>query len=184
MKNKPAIYMDACCFIDIVAYSQDIQPKNDRSREVGYYRAMIEASKDEKIATFTSSLTCVECTHINSIDRKAILNEEVKRLFDSVILSGAEGVSPVFPTDEIIQFARDLNWTHEITCKPFDLLHLATAIKRGCEEFITTDSNSMDKNGNIEKLARLGLKVIEPSQTRLLPDGYLEKQTGLFVGQE
>lgn len=151
-------------------------------REVEYYKAMLRASRDNEIVVVTSFLTAVECTHVTDKEDKKILTDEVKRLFDSVILSGLEGVNPIFPTHDIIKMARDLNWIHEITCKPYDRLHLATALMKECVEFITTDTNSIDRDGNIKKLENLGLKIIDPLKTKVLPKKYLENQTELFNG--
>lgn len=173
--SKPAVYMDSCCFIDIVATSEGIETKEDRTREVWFYRKLLEASKNDEITVITSYLTIVECTFVRNKEDKKILTDEVKRLFNSIILSGLEGVRAVFPTHDVIERARQLNWDHDITCKPFDSLHIATALKKKCVEFITTDIGSIDRNGNIEKIKALGLNIIKSPNTKILPESYTQE---------
>ena len=174
-KDKAAIYLDSCCFIDIVASAEKIITRDNRTDAVWYYREMIKAAKQGEIEIITSYLTVVECTHVKDSKDKKILTEEVKRLFNSIILSGKEGIQAIFPTHRIIELSRSLNWDHGVTCKAFDCIHIATALDKKCVEFITTDENSIDKGGNIQKIKKLGMKIIQPHHTSVLSAKHHQK---------
>ena len=77
------------------------------------------------------------------------------------------GITPIIPTSGIIQLARQLFWDG-ISLKPFDLLHIASAIEIGCDEFITTDVNSIERDGNIIKIQNRGVKVIQVTDSQYL----------------
>jgi hypothetical protein len=52
-----------------------------------------------------------------------------------------------------------------------DSIHLASALFRQCEEFITTDDKLLK---NAAKIAELKIKVIQASDTRCLPSEYTQ----------
>ena len=52
-------------------------------------------------------------------------------------------------------------------------IHIATALELGCEEFITTNKRRGPLNAEcVAKLATLGLRVIDATQTAILPEQY------------
>lgn len=179
MKNKPRLYFDSNCFISMASHKITGNIEDKREEELWYYRKLLKASCDDEIDIFTSYLTINECLYAKDDRGKEILNDEVKRLFNSIILSGKAGVIAVEPRREIIETARDLWWKYNVKLTPFDSLHIGTAIEQECAEFITFDSISMNKKNqdNTNILKGLGLAVIHASETNLLPDKY--RQTKL-----
>jgi predicted nucleic acid-binding protein len=181
--NKPGVYLDSCCFIDMVAFEINKHNK-DREDDIWFYRKLVEASKDDKIQIYTSYLTLSECLCVN-VNDESILNDDTKKLINSLLLSGKSGIMPISPSLSIIKLSRALRWDYDIRLKPFDSLHIASALESKCSEFVTTDQNTIDKNGNIAKIENLGLKVIRASGTKILPPEYRIKdiQEELFEGK-
>ena len=87
----------------------------------------------------------------------------------------------VEPTISIIECARSLTWDHDITTKPFDSLHIATALEFHCSEFITTDTNSI-KTDDKHRCNGLGLSIINATETKKLPEVY--RQIGVVFDEE
>jgi hypothetical protein len=77
----------------------------------------------------------------------------------------------------IAESARDLRWVHDMSLKGADAIHLASALDRSCEEFITLD-NRIGRIKNKEKFAALGLRLIEGRATTCLPDKYRQLAFG------
>jgi predicted nucleic acid-binding protein len=190
MNSEPRVYFDACCFIDMVAHDLSIGVRQDRTLHVYYCRKFLEAARGKEAHVFTSTLTVSECLGIKdeseSNNHKTVLTDEVKRLFEGMLLSAKSGVMPVQPTPRIVKFSRDLRWTHAATFKPMDSLHIATAIDMKCGYFLTTDSKLKPENIAIAKA--LGLVVCTAdSIANLLPSKYRQltlipsKTTGAAV---
>ncbi len=98
--------------------------------------------------------------------------ENVKRLFNSILVSG-KVVRLADLTLGIAERARDLEWLHGITLGGADAIHVATAITLGCKEFFTFDmSKNKSPIGRKKDIAKLGLRVITPSETIYLPESY------------
>lgn len=181
--SKPLVYMDSCCFIDMVAFDTGNHIPDNRKKLIWHYKQLLLASRKKDITVITSFLTLSECLYVRDEKRNPILTDEVKRLYNSILLSGRElgGVYSVMPDHFIIKKSRSLNWDDGIVLDPFDSLHIATAIEKCCSEFITTDENSINKKGkdenktNIELLNDLGLEVITADKTKVLPEKYHQK---------
>ena len=171
--NKPAVYLDSCCFIDMVAYDTDNKVLEERKGHIWYYKRLLIASKNDDITVVTSYLTINECLYVKDDDDKRIIDENVKNLFNSILLSGQQlgGVYSAVPDEFVLEYARDLNWEHDIRLNPFDSIHIATALLEKCDEFITTDTDSIDRQGNIQKLQNMGLRVIEAIETKSVGQG-------------
>jgi predicted nucleic acid-binding protein len=96
-------------------------------------------------------------------------SEEAKRVIRSVLSSGK-----IFNLAELTQTiserARDLEWEYGINLSGADAVHIATAIKTGCREFFTSDGRGPLKNA--VKILALGLTVVRPADTSLLPSNY------------
>ena len=173
MTLKPIIYMDACCFIDLAKSALSVYTKPDREPHIFYSRKFLDAARANQILVYASTITIVECVVVKDETKpgQPIVEEDaVKPLFRGMLMSGRSGVMPVIPTPKISEAARDLRWTHGITCKPMDALHLATAIEMKCTHFITTDNLGAE---NIKKLSSFRLAVCPADQaSHLLPSQY------------
>lgn len=163
------IYMESCCFIDVVKYRLDrkrlISDLPVREEHIQYCMKMLEAAKFGDLRILTANLTISECKHLDGY-----VDDEVKRLFRSILSSGRI-VRIVTDNIFIGETARDLLWEHDIHLGGADGTHVASALYSNCEEFITWDGRIMKQ---AEKIAKLGLRVISANQTKLLPRHYIE----------
>ena len=162
MANLPRLYIESCCFID-AAKDTIGRGSKDRTDDVWFLRKLLEAHKDKVIEIFTSVLTIAECTHADGNSEK-----RVRDMFDRLLTSGQFCVL-VQPTPFIAMDARDLRWKHNISLRGADSLHVASGLDRKCTELLTTDQKIIDNGG---KIGPLGMRVIRPSETLLLPDKY------------
>ncbi len=108
MSDMSFLYMDSCCFIDMVATKIKASLVDDRESLVWYYEKLIESSKNKEIKVFTSSITMNEALFVREGDKK-ILTPEVKRLFRAILESGDSGVFPIETSFFIRELARDLH---------------------------------------------------------------------------
>jgi hypothetical protein len=120
------IYLDACCYIDIVQGPNKNNPNPEREEHLECCKRFLEAAVDGKITLYGSLLLAVECTHI-VIDGQRSIDPKVKDSFDQIFKSG-KCVIPVQPDPRIIKLAQLIAWEHEIFLKAMDALHLATVI--------------------------------------------------------
>jgi predicted nucleic acid-binding protein len=127
----------------------------------------MRAAKDGEIEVVTSMLTIAECRRARQ-DKPP--TEEMKRIINSVLTSGV-----VFNLAEVTQTiaerARDLEWEDGINLRGADAIHIATALKTGCKEFFTTDRNKGPLS-KAEKILALGLRVIRPHDSIVIPSDY------------
>lgn len=175
MSSEPRIYFDACCFIDMVSHDLLIGVRQDRAEHVYYCRKFLEASRGNEARVYTSTLTVAECVTVKDESDPnnfvAVMTEDVRRLFEGMLLSSKSGVMPVQPTPRIVKAARDLRWEHGATFGPMDSIHIATAMDMNCSYFLTTDGKLKQKNIEIAK--NLGLVIsTADSLTSLLPSKY------------
>jgi hypothetical protein len=75
----------------------------------------------------------------------------------------------VQPTPFLAADARDLRWKHAILLQGADYIHVASALAVKAAEFITTDGRIL---AQAEKIGSLGLRVVAPQLTGVLPDRY------------
>ena len=162
MASAPRLYIESCCFIDAAKHTIGLGNK-DRSDDVWFLHQLLEAHKDKAIEVFTSVLTIAECTHADGNSDKRI-----RDIFDRLLTSGQYCIL-VQPTLFIAMDARDLRWKHNISLRGADGLHVASGLDRKCQELLTTDQKIIDNGG---KIGPLGMRVIRPSETLLLPDKY------------
>jgi hypothetical protein len=159
---KPKVYMDSTCFIDMAKKAVGVLPET-RDDDVWFCKKLLEAHRDSQIQIFTAILTIAECQHADGI-----YNTNVQKLFKSMLTSG-QFVFLVQDTVIIADKARNLKWTHDLPFKGADSLHIASALEMGCSEFLTTDDRILSR---AEEILRLGIRVIHPHETSLLPDEY------------
>ena len=84
----------------------------------------------------------------------------------------------VQPTIFVAERARDLVWEKGIILKGADGIHVASALEIGCTELLTNDRFKEKNIENIPRIERLGIRVIHPSQTNLLPSDYRQQKLG------
>ena len=169
---KPKIYLDTNCFIDLVTVEHGKYSSSRQEELVKFYKLLIKASQADKINIYTSMITVLECLSINDGDTK-FLDDDVKNLFNSILLSGTSGVIPVQPTEFIIIKARNMNWDGIGLKKPLDLLHLASAIEVGCKEFVTTDREDFTQTVKENVFEQYSLKIINTiDECGSLPEEY------------
>lgn len=187
MTINPRIYLDTCCFIDMVKYSIPIGLLGGREPHVFFCRKFLEAARASEATVFTSMLTVAECTSVRDEslpqERQTIISPEVKRLIEGMLLSGKSGVMPVQATPKIVKASRDLLWVHGATFKPMDALHIATALTMKCTHFLTTDSKL--KPSNISIANQLGLSICTADAiSHLLPSKYSQLPLAPSGGHE
>ncbi|MBS1810223.1 MAG: PIN domain-containing protein [Acidobacteria bacterium] len=171
---KPRIYLDANPLIDAIKYDLNGTIEPEREDNVWHTKAIMRAALDGQLELVTSTLTIVECKRSEA---GAPANEDTKTLINRVLTSGRIFLLAQV-TQEITEKARDLEWVHGIyLSRAADAIHVATAIQTGCQEIFTGDGQI---NKNAEKLKALGLRVVRPSETTLLPAEY--KQGSLISG--
>ncbi len=122
---------------------------------------------------FTSTLTIAECRHGGDGD----VNETVKANFTKLLMSG-QYVRLVQMTPFIAQDARDLTWNHGIALKGADSIHVASAINRNCEEFLTADGRLQRLGVTDAPIRRLGVSVRGARNTECLPTKYRQLELG------
>ncbi len=97
------VYIDSCCFIDMVQVAITGQSTDNREVDVWHFKRLFEAARDKEVSLFTSTLTLAECQHVG--DDK--ITDEVKSNFNRLLMSG-QYVNLVQATPFIAQDARDL----------------------------------------------------------------------------
>lgn len=170
MSNRPRIYLDAAPLIDLAKERVGVQlPDNQRQRDVWYLSQFLKAAKDGKVELFTSIISVAECTHVE--DPKKL--EAAKPVFMGLLASGKSGIRLVQPTLAIAEKARDLRWISSVNLKGADAMHVASALRMGCDEFFTGDGKIMK---GAAPLNQMGLLVCRPSHTKLLPAEYQQQE--------
>lgn len=149
--------------IDLIKGRTRIHLEPDRINDLWYTEECLKAALAGEIEVVTSVLTIAECRRARQ-DKPA--NAEMKRILRAVLASGK-----IFHLAEVTQAiaerARDLEWQSGINLKGADAIHVATALVTGCKEFFTSDGRG--PLNNADKILALGLKVIRPADTLLLP---------------
>jgi hypothetical protein len=171
--NKPRVYFDSCGYIDVAKGRHGVSDEHSQA-ELPFLEGLLLAAHDGLIEIWTSSITIAECLTIEaSVDE---VPEAVRETFRSLLMGGSPvriNAADVFVAEK----ARDLRWQGIRCGGGADGLHVATALDLGCEEFITTNSKRGPLQGETPaRLAKLGLRVIRPHQTTVLPPQYRPKE--------
>lgn len=168
------IYIDTCCFIEHAKGCIDDKSGFDE-KDLEYVGMILEAGLQGAVELYTSSVTISECLHTGDGTN---ISDEIKRLFRSILTSG-KILSLISADLFIAERARDLRWDDNITLKPLDAIHLASAIDAECEEIWTGDHfGKQDKEARKVLSNDLGVRIVLPKETSLLPPEY--KQRSLF----
>ena len=181
MATRSKIYIEACPLIDVVKVKfrgtkafNNLQEEEQKIREndVWFIQQILRAGLEKDVEIFTSAISIAECTHVG--DKP--VQPKVKELFRAVLLSG-QAMKLIEPDLFVCEDARNLIWDHDIHLKGADAIHIASALSKDCEEFLTTDTRITDNAGIIKTIT--GLRIVRPSETILLPDSY--RQQSAFV---
>jgi hypothetical protein len=181
MSNKiPRIYIEACPLIDMAQEKADGLKGNKVSAGVWFCQQALRAGRDKKAKILTSFLSIAECTRINveAAEQPTSPPEEIKHFYEMLLLSGKSGMELIPLTQTIAVKARNLRWVSEINLKGADTIHVASAMQLQCDELWTRDGRIWK---NREKLSKLGISVVRPSESQILPSEY---QSYSLFGEE
>lgn len=176
MAELQRVYIDTCCFIDLVRFEIGKGLDADKENDVWHVKRLLEAHRDGEVLIYTSTLTIAECRH----GGEGVVTEKVRSEFSRLLLSG-QYVRLVQMTPFIAQDARDLTWKHGIALKGADSIHVASAIEMKCEELLTSNGR-MGRVGALNgPLGRFGLSCRHGRDTQCLPPKY--RQQSFLDGQ-
>jgi predicted nucleic acid-binding protein len=140
-----------------------------------------QAAEDGHLEVYTSSITLSECAHLKDNSDpshlKVVMDEKAQEFFKNLLSSGTL-IKLVQDSIFVAEQARDLMWKHGIVLKGMDAIHVASALDAGCKEFLTWDMDMGNQKTaqKIIKLQELGMKVIQPCQSTLLPPQYSQER--------
>lgn len=177
--STPRIYCDANPITELAKLTKGTHDPL-RERDLWFLNQMLRAADNEEIELYTSSISVAECVAAGDDWGK-----DVQEFFIGVLTSGRM-FRLVQDTIFVAEHARDLRWKHNLRIKGADAIHVASALEAECEELISWDAD-MNNPRSIEKasiLRDLGIKVILPSQSSLLPSFYRSEPTPLLPGIE
>jgi predicted nucleic acid-binding protein len=152
-----------------VALNDNPSVQAAREKNVWFLKRMLEAARKGDLLIFTSCLSITECTQIEPGVPSP--PQEVQDFFNMLLCSGRSGITLVQLLQAIQVRARNLKWTEKINLKPLDSVHIATAQHMDCAEFITTDGGIYK---NRDKLVQSKMAIIQASETKLLPQKYMQ----------
>ena len=109
MADAQRIYIDSCCFIDMVKTKVGKKLVSDREMDVWFLKRLLEANRDGEVHCFTSTFSIAECSH----DGDGKVTDTVKSEFNRLLMSG-QYIRLVQMTPFIAQDARDLRWNHNL----------------------------------------------------------------------
>jgi hypothetical protein len=167
MPDQRRLYIDSCCFIDMVKIGVGKTLTEDREQDVWFLKRLLEANRDGEVQIFSSTLTIAECTHVG--DNK--LSDGVKSQFSRLLTSG-QYLRLVQLTPFIAESARDLRWEKGINLKGADSIHAASDLEMHCEEFLTSNGRFERINAYTRQFTRLGLSIKTGRNTDCLPAKY------------
>lgn len=180
MSDLPRIYADANIITELGLFGRGWH-KRERENDVWFFRQLLQAAYDDHLEVYTSSITLSECSHLKDNsdpdNLKVVMDEKAQEFFRDLLSSGTL-IRLVQDSIFVAEAARDLMWTHNLRLKGMDAIHVASAIDAGCKEFLTwdTDMSNTKTAEKITKLQTLGMQVITPSQTSLLPPQYRQSR--------
>lgn len=173
----PRVYLDSCYYIDVARGRLALPMDAERATHLPFAEGLILASANGDVEVWASTLVISECLAVEK--QQAMIPDEVQQVFMDMLTSGS-AVKLSGADFFIAERARDLRWIDGIQCGGgADMVHIATALVLGCEEFITTNRKRGPLQGDAPaKLAKLGLRIIEAPQTSVLPPQYVSPLFG------
>jgi predicted nucleic acid-binding protein len=138
--TKKKHYLDTCIFIGYL---------NQEENKFSECNAVISAASEGFIEAFTSELIGVELIKLNGFPSGA---ENAMNQFLDDFINKSHWLKLISFEREMARIARFLRQKYKL--KPFDAMHLATAIRHGVDYFDTTDGdywNGETKKGKLPK---------------------------------
>jgi predicted nucleic acid-binding protein len=184
--QKPSVYFDTCCFIDIAQTDLGIKADGLLSH-IEACRVFLKAARSSDCKIYTSLITMTEfvCVKGNQLSptnttRQRVLDDAVKTSIRRLLLAG-NPVVPIQPTLQITEFARDLCWDHgmQLSSSGADRIHIASARSVGCGYFVTTDQQILDHADTLLKACSLRAVTCDAIKD-ILPDSYFPRQRDLI----
>jgi predicted nucleic acid-binding protein len=169
--NRPRLYFDSCCFIDLVKQHIGAALVPEHARNVWYVQKLLEAQRDGALEAYTSVLAVGECVSVEK--GQADVPVDVQDRFRRLLTSG-QYVRLLNPTPHTQTLIQKFRWDHKLILGAADAIHFAAAIEHGCTEFLTGDGRLKKPKvvAAVPILRSLGMSVIEPKDTAHLPDNY------------
>jgi len=102
---------------------------------------MLKAVEDKEIEVVTSTITVAEFA-ISRLGRKNLPIEcdaPTQQVLMDLLTSGTL-IKLIQPSLWVAERARDLRWTHGLKLKPFDSMHVASALDGECKELLSWDT--------------------------------------------
>lgn len=171
------VYLDACCYIDLVQQQNGHPIEEGRDNHIWYCRKFLDAARAKDIEVYGSTILVAECTAIRDEKRQRILTDQVKSSFRALLLAG-NPVIPVQPTPKILERARDLAWVDGLNISSVDAIHIATALELKCNAFITSDGPMCSKVAPHKSKLSIGIGAAD-SFKAWLPDKYKQEPLSL-----
>src|SRR5262245_39711768 len=106
MASKPCIYIDSCCFIDLVKHEVGKLP-DTATADFWHTKQLLQAHKDGEIQVVTSVLSVVECVSVES--GQAAVPDDVQARFRRLLTSG-QYLSLRQTTPRTGMIGQDLRW--------------------------------------------------------------------------
>lgn len=178
MTAKPRIYLDSCCFIDVVKEHVGVLP-TERTNDVWFIKKILEAHRGGHLIAHTSLIAVGECLAVG--ESQDVVAEEAKARFRALLTSG-QYLQLLHPTPKTPRLIQDFRWVHNLILGSADAIHFASALEIGCTEFVTTDSRIAGKKvaAAVATMGTLGLRVVAAHNTALLPNSFTQ---GTIHGQ-
>ena len=175
MSSTASIYCDANPIIELAKYGKGTHdPKWER--DLWIMLQFLKAANNGEISLYTSTISVAECVAAGDD-----CGPDVQEFFIGTLTSGRM-FKLVQDSIFVAERARDLRWKDNIRLKGMDAIHVASALEARCTEFLTWDIGigRSKLTQQASALATLGLKVIPPSDTNLLPSFYKSQQQSLL----
>lgn len=173
--NKPRIYLDSCCFIDIAKEAVGNLPM-ERNNDVWFFKKILEAHKAGDLVVLTSILSVAECL---ATEKGQLTVPQVTQDRYRLLLTSGQYVQLVNPTPVTTRLVQKFRWEHQLVLGSVDAFHFAAALEANCDEFVTTDDRLKNQKvaAALPILTGLGMRLISAPSTAHLPDKYRQGST-------
>jgi predicted nucleic acid-binding protein len=181
VKQLPRVYIDSCIVIELAKFAKRLH-KPERENDLWFVRQMLKATEEGEIEVVSSAITVAESLFLGFDDKKMPIECDLPtQEFLINLLTSGRLVKLIEPGIFVAESARDLRWKHGLKLKPYDSMHVASALVGQCKELLSwdTDMSSQKRAEEIRVLSSLGLRVIAPHDSNVLPETY--RQQGLAL---